>query len=142
MQKQKVVYKTYLQRNIAAVLAEMSGIGTRAKENCGLETAQIQNCKQATSHQTCKTCKTHDYRKKTPRLGSQSILPSASFALAQQASIREQSKAFTKDDDDKTSLFLCFPQLSGKRLDTPTYFVHTSCRLNTLNDETATLHSD
>ena len=32
MQKQKVVYKTYLQRNIAAVLAEMSGIGTRAKD--------------------------------------------------------------------------------------------------------------
>ena len=46
----------------------------------------------------------HDHLKKISRLGSQSILPSTSFALAQQASSREHSKAFTKDDDDTTSL--------------------------------------
>ena len=49
----------------------------------------------------------HDYLKKTPRIGSQSILPSTSFDLAQQASSRERSKAFTKDDDDTTSLRQC-----------------------------------
>ena len=47
--------------------------------------------------------KAHDYLKKTPRLGSQSILPSTSFALAQQASSREYSKSLTKDDDDDES---------------------------------------
>ena len=62
----------------------------------------------------------HDYLKKTPRLGSQSILPSTSFALAQQASSREHSKAFTKDDDDTTSLsqwkMLSHPKMTSVRI--------------------------
>jgi hypothetical protein len=44
----------------------------------------------------------HDHLKKVSRLGSQSILPSTSFALAQQASSREYSKSLTKDDDDES----------------------------------------
>ena len=59
----------------------------------------------STFHQTCKTCtaqlraSAHDYLKKTPGLSSQSILPSISFALAQQASRSEHSKAFTRDEN-------------------------------------------
>ena len=110
------VYKTALQRNVAAILAEMPGIGIRAKEKLqtrdrtdtklqasSLHLPSIKHVKRAKTAQL--RASAHDYLKKTPRLGSQSILPSTSFALAQQASSREYSTAFTKDDDDTTSLF-------------------------------------
>ena len=112
----KNVYKTALQRNVAAVLAEMPGIGTRTKEKLqtrdrtdtklqagSIHLPSIKHVKRAKTAQLQTSA--HDYLKKTPRLGSESILPSTSFALAQQASSRERSKAFTKDDDDTTSLF-------------------------------------
>ena len=112
------MYKTALQRNIAAILAEMPGIGIRAKEKLqtrdrtdtklqasSLHLPSIKHVKRPKTAQL--RASAHDYLKQTPRLGSQSILPSTTFALAQQASSRERSKAFTKDDDDTTSLRQC-----------------------------------
>ena len=104
----KHVYKTALQRNVAAVLAEMPGIGTRAKEKLqtrdrtdtklqagSLHLPSIKHVKRAkTAHLRASA---HDYLKKTPRLGSQNILSSTTFALAQQASSREHSKSFAED---------------------------------------------
>ena len=56
------------------------------------------NCKHVKRPKTAQLrASAHDYLKKTPRLGSQNILSSTTFALAQQASSREHSKSFTED---------------------------------------------
>ncbi len=112
MQKQKMFTKLLYSEMSLQFSPRCQGLGPERRKTSGSRPHRYTIASKLPSIKHVKRAKTaqlrasaHDYLKKTPRLGSQSILPSTSFALAQQASSREYSKAFTKDDDDTTSLF-------------------------------------